>query len=197
MSRELDKARELVQAGRLKQAVDALSEVAYERDAPPDEVRGLLELATAVRDRTDGTLRARCEDEMQRAQMRLDAAAEQAAGDRVRELASDLRQDPGRLARWAREAGLTWLEVESAEDVAAATLRQAVMTAAGYPGSAPKACLLDLVEAEGWRLESVTHRFVPTAVQTSIFRGADLLGGDPVQGQESYLYLFRRLDHQA
>lgn len=195
MSRELDKARELVQAGRLKQAVNALSEIAYGRDASPDEVRGLLELATALRDRTDGSLRAQCEDEMQRAQMRLDAAAEQASGDRVRELASNLRRDPVRLARWAREAGLTWLEVESTEDVAAAALRQAALTTAGYPGSAPKACLLDLVEAEGWRPESVTHRFVPTTVQTSIFRGADLLGGDVVQGEEAYLYLFRRLDH--
>ena len=41
----------------------------------------------------------------------------------------------------------------------------------------------------------MTHRFVPTMVQTSILRGADLLGGDLVQGQESYLYLFRRLDN--
>ena len=44
---------------------------------------------------------------------------------------------------------------------------------------------------------SVVHRFVPTRVQTSILRGADLLGGDVVEGDEKYLYLFRRADEAA
>ena len=53
---------------------------------------------------------------------------------------------------------------------------------------------IDIVEAEGWRLESVVHRFIPARVQTSFLRGADFLSGDPVQGDEKYLYLFRRVE---
>ena len=197
MSRALEKAREQFQAGRYKQAVNLLYEVAAAADAPPDEVSGLLELAGAIRDRTDGDLRAQAETHVRRAQKRIDDQEHSDMAARVGQLQAELEQDPARLARWACEAGLRWLEVESPEDVVAASVRKAMTAATGGANAAPEACLIDLVEAEGWRLESVVHRFKPTRVQTSILRGADLLGGDAVEGDEKYLYLFRRAAEAA
>ena len=198
MSKALDKARQQFQAGREKQAVNLLYEVATAPDAPPAEVSGLLELAGAIRDRTVGDLRAQAETHVRRAQKRLEDQEHGQAAERVGQLQAELKRDPTRLARWAREAGLNWLEVESPDSIVGGSLRKAVAAAAaGGANAAPEACLIDLVEAEGWRLESVVHRFVPTRVQTSILRGADLLGGDVVEGDEKYLYLFRRADDAA
>ena len=58
--------------------------------------------------------------------------------------------------------------------------------------------MIDAVEAEGWRLEHVASMFRPTRVQTSVLRGAEVfMGGDVVDGEETYLYLFRRADGAA
>lgn len=73
----------------------------------------------------------------------------------------------------------------------AAPLTKALAAAAGGPATDGR-CAIDLVEAEGWRLEHVVHRFVATKVQTSVLMGADLLGGDRIEGDARYLYLFRR-----
>ena len=128
MSRELDKARELVRADRLKQAVNALSEVAYERGCATG--RG----ARPARSR-NGVARSHGRD-VARTMRGRDPAARPDPARRncgAGPLATGSgswrptsKRDPGRLARWAREAGLTWLEVESTEDVAAAVLRQAI-----------------------------------------------------------------------
>ena len=97
------------------------------------------------------------------------------------------------LAREARAAGLTWLETRRGEDVVAAEMLAALADDPSA-GSAPPPSMIDAVEAEGWRLEHVAAMFRPTKVQTSLLRGADLLGGDVVDGEETYLYLFRRVD---
>jgi hypothetical protein len=56
-----DRARELVAAEQYKKAVSALWEAENSAVADPDNARELLELASAVRDRTEGRLRGECE----------------------------------------------------------------------------------------------------------------------------------------
>jgi hypothetical protein len=192
MSKALEKARQQFQAGRDKQAVGTLYEVAVAPDAPRAEIDGLIELATAIRARNgDSSLQSDCDAHIDRARKRLAADEQSAAAARVAQLRAEL-DEPVRLARWAAQAGLGWLEVTSADDVVAASQSRA-MAAAADGAAAHEQCLIDLVEAEGWRLEHVVHRFVATRVQTSILRGADLLGGDAVEGDEQYFYLFRRV----
>jgi hypothetical protein len=194
LSKALEKARNRFQAGRYKQAVSMLPEVARTADPPAEEANGLLELAGALRDRTDGDLRTACEAQIRRAQKLLETDEQRQAAQRAEQLQAELKQDPARLARWAHDAGLGWLELKSPESVVAVSVRKAMAAyAAGRP-VAPEPCLIDIVEAEGWRLESVVHRFIPARVQTSFLRGADFLSGDPVQGDEKYLYLFRRVE---
>lgn len=76
MSKALDKARQQFQAGRDKQAVNTLYEVASAPDAPPDEVAGLLELATAIRARNAGALQTECDAHIRRARQRAEADQE-------------------------------------------------------------------------------------------------------------------------
>ena len=57
---------------------------------------------------------------------------------------------------------------------------------------------IDAVEAEGWRLEHVACMFRPTKVQTSVLRGAEVfMGGDIIDGEETHIYLFRRVDEAS
>ncbi len=196
MSKQLEKAREQYRVGQFKKAADTLYGVSFGGDDGDAEARGVIELASLLRDATQGRLREECEDHIARAKRLLDGDVAAAATARAGELESELTKDPVRLARWAKETGLTWLEIESADDVVAADQKAAMLAAgAQQAGPAPR-CFIDAVEAEGWRLEHVAHSFRPTKVQTSVLRGADLLGGDVVQGDEKYLYLFRRVDGQ-
>lgn len=192
MSRQLDKAREEYQAGDFKKAVRLLWELPIGVDDPRD----VMELATMVRGKAEGKVAAEC-DEFLRSHQRAVAEAEKnQAAKRAQELETSLKADPAALARWAVQAGLRWLEIESSEDVVAASLK-AAMAAAGGREQAPQPCMIDAVEAEGWRLEHVQHFFKPIKIQTTIFKGADLIGGEPVEGEMTYFYLFRRVDVHA
>ena len=158
------------------------------------EARAVLALATLLRDATEGRVRADCEEQIARAERLLTQAEQMSAKQRVDRREAELRGDHVALARWAREAGLTWLRITSAEDLVDAPMRTA-MASEGTSASDPEPCALDAVEAEGWRLEHVTCLFRPTRIETSPLRGADLfLGGDVVDGEERYLYYFRRVD---
>lgn len=184
MSEALDKARRQYQAGDYKQAVKTL-EVVGEAD-------GLLELASLLRERTEGRVQQQCEEHMRRAQRSIALAQEQRTSQRLRELENDL-QEPVRLARWAREAGLRWLSITRSGDEVAMTQRRTIAAAAAGEGPLP-ACFIDAVEDEGWRLENVTYRFKPTMIQTSVLRGAEaFMGANPVEGEEAYVHLFRRV----
>jgi hypothetical protein len=148
-----------------------------------------------LRERTEGDLRERSEDHIRRANMIISRSELRETTARANELAAELRTDPMRLARWTFEAGLTWLEVEWPESIAGRELESAVAAAASGGQAKPDLALLDAIEAEGWRLEAVTHAFRPTSIQTSPLRGADwVAGGDVVEGDERFLYLFRRVD---
>jgi hypothetical protein len=194
LSKALEKATEQCQADEYEKAVATLERVGWGKDTPVEEARGLRDLAAVLRDRTQGDLRERCEEHIRRANMTISAHERRETTKRANELGSELRGDPVRLARWALEAGLTWLEVEWPESIAGRALQSAIVAASGGRVQ-PSPSLLDAVEAEGWRLEVVTHAFRPTRVQTSPLRGADwVAGGDVVEGQESFLYLFRRVD---
>ena len=199
MSKALEKATEQYRAGQYKKAADTLWEVTFTGDDGDTEARGVLALAGQLRDVTQGGVRGECEEHIARAERLLNAGQRAASDGRVSEFEEELRQDPARLARWAREAGLTWLEIECAEDVVAAEMHAAMAAAAAGQSSTPPAgCLIDAVEAEGWRLEHVSSLFRPTKVQTSAFRGAEVfMGGEVVEGEEKYLYLFRREDGAA
>jgi len=190
MSKALDKATQQFQARQYKKAADTLYEVSFAGDDGEAAARGVLSLATQLRDGTEGSVRAQCEEHIARAERLLSTEERVFAQTRIDRLEADLRQDPVGLARWAREAGLTWLELASAEDFVAAHMRSA-MDADGAGGTAA-ACVIDAVEAEGWRLEHVSSIFRPTRLQTSPLRGADLfMGGDVVEGTDVHLYLFR------
>ena len=194
MSRALQKANEQYQAGQYRKAVDTLVEVSFAGDEGEAEARGVLALATLLRDATEGRVRADCEEQIARAGRLLNYAEQAATQQHVDRREVDLRADPVALARWAREAGLTWLQMTSAEDLVAARMRSVMASESGSArGAAP--CVLEAVEAEGWRLEHVACLFRPTRVETSPLRGADLfMGGDVIGGDERYLYYFRRAD---
>ena len=194
MSRALQKANEQYHAGQYKKAVATLVEVSFAGDDGDAEARGVLALATLLRDATEGRVRADCEEQIARAERLLTQAEQTSAKQRVDRREAELRGDHVALARWAREAGLTWLRITSAEDLVDARMRTA-MASEGTSASGPEPCALDAVEAEGWRLEQVACLFRPTRIETSPLRGADLfLGGDVVDGEERYLYYFRRVD---
>ena len=194
MSKALEKATEQCQADEYEKAVATLERVGWGKDTPVEEARGLRDLAAVLRDRTQGDLRERCEEHIRRANMTISAHERRETTKRANELGGELRGDPVRLARWALEAGRTWLEVEWPESIAGRALQSTIVAASGGRVQ-PSPSLLDAVEAEGWRLEVVTHAFRPTRVQTSPLRGADwVAGGDVVEGHESFLYLFRRVD---
>jgi hypothetical protein len=197
MSRALERANEQYQAGQYKKAVATLCEVSFAGDDGEAEARGVLALATLLRDATQGRVRADCEEQIARAERLLsydDAASSQ---QRVDSREAELRADPVALARWACGAGLTWLQMSSAEDLVAARMRSVLASESGpAAGSAP--CVLEAVEAEGWQLEHVACLFRPTRVETSPWRGADLfMGGDVIGGDERYLYYFRRVGGES
>lgn len=194
MSRALRKANEQYQAGRYEKAVDALVEVSFAGDDGEAKARAVLALATLLRDVTEGSLRANCEEQIARARRLLDRIEQTASGDRLERREVELRSDPVALACWAREAGLTWLQMSSAEDLVAARMRDVMARESGSADNAAP-CVLEAVEAEGWRLEHVTYASHSTQVETSPLRGADLvMGGDVITGEERYLYYFRRVD---
>jgi hypothetical protein len=168
--------------------------VPFSDDRVLEDARELLRLATALRDQTDGRARRDCEENIQRAEDAISAIERQYGDASVDELEAKLATDPVRLAHWAREAGLTWLRIDSAEDVVAAAQRAALSATAAGRAAQPQPCLIEVVEAEGWHLEHVQTVYVPTKVQTSVWMGADLLGGDVVEGETRYTYLFRRVD---
>lgn len=186
MSKALDKATQEFQAGRLKKAADTLWDVTFAGDDGDVEAQALLALATQLRDASDGSVRRDSEEHIARAERFLRAGE---SSPQRRE--AELRRDPVALARWAREAGLTWLTVDSEEDLVAAPMRAAAAANAG----APPVCALDAVEAEGWRLESVTRAFQPVN---------NWVGGSPntiAQGvfrvEEKYQYVFRRMGESS
>ena len=194
MSKALDKAREQQQAGQLKRAVATLWEVTFAGDDAEDEARGTIALATRLRDSTEGNLRTECEQHIARAESALRVEEQTTAERRVDQYETEVREDPARLARWARDAGLTWLEIESSVDLIAAPMRAAMAAKAEGRSPDPPACAIDAVEAEGWHLEQVTRGFRPTRVLASPFGAADLIsGGQEVEGEERCQYLFRRV----
>lgn len=192
MSGQLDKASAEYQAGNYKKAVRML----WDLSLGIDDSRQAIELATMIRGKVDGSLAGQCDDFIRATQRAIAAAKEKQAADRASELEATLKKDPVALARWAAQAGLRWLQIESAEDAVAASLEAAFAAAGEGSGHVAPPCFIDGVEAEGWRLEHVQRVFEPTKIQTTIFRGADLGGGEPVQGERTYLYLFRRVDNQ-
>jgi len=160
-------------------------------DAAEADARELIALATQLRGLTQGSVRADCEEHIARAERFLDPIVVPARGAAV-ERRRELDEDPVELARRAHSAGLTWLSIRRGEDAIAVAMRSALDPESG--ASPAPVNLVDAVEAEGWRLAHVVCVFRPTKIQTSVLRGADLLGGDIVQGDEEYLYLFRRGD---
>jgi hypothetical protein len=191
MSKELQRAQAQFQAGEYKRAVDTLWEVTFVGPHADADAREAIALASLLRDATKGALRRDSEENIARAERYL-ASADPDARGRIADLERRQREDAAGLARKAREAGLTWLEIRRGEDVVAAEM-DAVLGAEERP--APAGSMIDAVEAEGWRLAHVVAMFRPTKVQTSVLRGADFfMGGDAVDGDEVHIYLFRRDD---
>ena len=193
MPNELEKAKAQYQAGEHKRAVDTLWEVTFVGDHAETDARQVIALATQLKDVTQGSVRHDCDEHIARAQRYLELVGDPEARARRQELDRRRSEEPVLLAREAWAAGLTWLEIRRGEDVVAGEMFTA-LAAGPSAGSTPQPGMIDAVEAEGWRLEHVAAMFRPTKVQTSVLRGADLLGGDVVDGEEVYLYLFRRVD---
>jgi len=190
MSKALDRATRQAQAGQCKKAVDTLWEVTFEGDDGEALAHGVIALATQLREETDGGARADCEEHIARARRYLAVGDEKARRqENVAALDRRVREDAISLAREARTAGLTWFELRRPEDLVKAEMEKGFAA----PGAAAEPALIDAIEAEGWHLEHVAALFRPTKVQTSPLRGADVfMGGDVVDGDEVYIYLFRR-----
>ena len=197
MSGELKRAQAEYQAGEFKRAVDTLWEVTFIGDQAETEAREVVALATLLREETQGGVRRDCEEHIARAERFLGAGADPGAPVRSGRQLQQLREEAVRLARETREAGLTWFELRRDEDVVIAEMLAG--KTAGEPGGLPAPpSTIDAVEAEGWRLEHVACMFRPIKVQTSVFRGAEVfMGGDVIDGEETHLYLFRRVDGAA
>jgi len=65
---ELERAREYHAAGKYRKAVDVLWEVPLNDDSSPEEAKALLDLATALRNVTQGRLQRDCERHAERAE---------------------------------------------------------------------------------------------------------------------------------
>jgi len=194
MSGELTKAQAQYQAGEFKRAVGTLWEVTFVGAQAETNAREVIALATLLREATQGGVRRDCEENIARAERFLTDGNDPAVHARSGQQLQRLREEAVRLAREAREAGLTWFELRRSEDLVAAEMR-AVRTADAAGPLAPLPGTIDAVEAEGWRLEHVACMFRPTKVQTSVLRGAEVfMGGDVIDGEETHLYLFRRAD---
>ena len=194
MSKELDKAQAQYQAGEYKRAADTLWEVTFVGAQAEAEARGVIALASLLRDATQGGVRRDCEEHVARAERFLGSGGDSAELARAGELVRQLRDDAVREAREARAAGLGWFELRRGVDIVASEMSSA--QAADPAVTTPRpASTIDAVEAEGWHLEHVACMFRPTRVQTSVLRGAEyFMGGELVDGDEVYLYLFRRAD---
>jgi hypothetical protein len=193
VANELEKAQGQYEAGEYKRAVDTLWEVTFVGGQADLDARRMIELATQLKGETKGSAQRDCEEHVARAQRYLEIAGgpEKQAGKRSS--AVNRRDEWVRSAREARAAGLTWLELRSREDMVVAEMQVALALNGAEGVVQPGA--IDAVEAEGWRLEHFATMFRPTKVQTSVLRGAEyFMGGEVVEGEESYLYLFRRAD---
>ena len=194
MSGELKKAQAQYQAGEFKRAVGTLWEVTFASAQGETDAREVIALATLLREATQGGVRSDCEENIARAERFLTGGHDPAAHARSGQQLQQSREEAVRLAREARDAGLTWFELRRNEDVVAAEML-AVKTAGAAGAPPPLSSTIDAVEAEGWRLEHVACMFRPTKVQTSVLRGAEVfMGGDVIDGEETHLYLFRRVD---
>ena len=194
MPNSLQKAQAQYEAGEHKRAVDTLWDVTFVGDHAEIDARMVIALATQLKDVTQGGARRDCDEHIARAQGFLEPPADPETRALGKERDRRRREEPVFLAREARAAGLTWLEIRRSEDVVAAEIAVAL---ADDPAAASAALpgMIDAVEAEGWRLEHVVAMFRPTKVQTSVLRGAELfMGGDVVDGEEVHIYLFRRVD---
>ena len=194
MSKELDKAQAQYQAGEYKRAVNTLWEVTFAGVEGEADARALLALASLLRDATQGGVRRDSEEHIARAERFLDSGGDPDQRARARELQRQLREDAVRSAREARAAGLGWFELRRGEDIVAAEMLFA-QTAAPVRDASRPASTIHAVEAEGWHLEHVACMFRPTKVQTSVLRGAEyFMGGDLIDGDETHIYLFRRVE---
>jgi len=194
MPDSLQKAQAQYEAGQHKRAVDTLWEVIFVGDHAEIDARRVIALATQLKDVTQDGARRDCDEHIARAQRFLEPPTDPETRALWEERDRRRREEPVLLAREARAAGLTWLQIRRGEDVVAAEMAAAL---AGDPATAgaPQPGMIDAVEAEGWRLEHVAALFCPTKVQTSVLRGADFfMGGDAVDGEEVHLYLLRRVD---
>jgi hypothetical protein len=194
MSKELEKAQAQYQSGEYKRAADTLWEVTFVGAQAETEARGVIVLASLLRDATQGGVRGDCEEHIARAERFLGSGDDSAERARASELVRQLRDDAVREAREARAAGLGWFELRRGVDIVASEMTSAQATDPAVTTPRP-ASTIDAVEAEGWRLEHVACMFRPTRVQTSVLRGAEyFMGGELVDGDEVYLYIFRRAD---
>ena len=179
-------------AADYKKVVSLLWEV-----TPDDDMtaRAVLDLTSSMRDKLTGSLRSQCESLASRATLAVQSSAAESTAERVAALKAEFAKDPASLARRAAEAGLRWLKIETQEDDLGTSLEAAISAwARGGQAERPKSCLIDAVEAEGWTLEHVQSLSVPIRIQTSPIMGAQFfLGGEPVEGQTRYIYVFRRL----
>lgn len=193
MGNEFDKAQAQFQEGAYKRAVDTLWEVTFFGDAAETDARRLISLATELKAVTKGGVQRDCDEHIMRAERYLEIAVDPEAQTRRRSSAINRREEWVRLAREAAAAGLGWLELRSNEDMVVAEMQ--VGLALGDTGDPLRPGAIDAVEAEGWRLEHFAVMFRPTKVQTSVLRGAEyFMGGEIVEGDETYLYLFRWAD---
>ena len=181
MSKALDKATQQFQAGQFKKAADTLWEVSFAGDNDEAEAQALIAIASELRDASDGRVRADCEEHIQRAQRYL-GGAEGSAQWR----ALQVRRDHVGLARKAREAGLTWLSLDSETDLIALPLDALLDT----PEAPPPPCVLDAVEAEGWQLACVTRAFRP--VNNWVWGSPDTIAQGVFRVEEKFQYVFRR-----
>jgi hypothetical protein len=79
MSDRLKQAQEYLRAGQDKKAVGALWEVPLTDSSSAEEAHALLDLATALRDRTEGSLRSDCEFQIRRARQALEVSSQTVA----------------------------------------------------------------------------------------------------------------------
>jgi hypothetical protein len=197
MPKELDKAQAHYQAGEYKRAVDTLWEVPFDGMHAEADARGVVALASLLRDLTQGGVRRDCEEHITRAERFLDSSDDTDERIRTRALVRQVCDDAVREAREALAAGLGWFELRRTIDIVATELYAAGAVDALDPTPGPVSTI-DAVEAEGWRLEHVACMFRPTIVQTSVLRGAEyFMGGDLIDGEETHIYLFRRADEAA
>jgi hypothetical protein len=128
MSKELEKAQAQYQAGEYKRAADTLWEVTFVGAQAETEARGVIALASLLRDATQGGVRGDCEEHIARAERFLGSGDDSAERARASELVRQLRDDAVREAREARAAGLGWFELRRGVDIVASEMSSAQAT---------------------------------------------------------------------